>query len=118
MSKPSKPKGLGDAGSALWDQITEGYSFRPDELRVLRDACFEADLIASLEDELEGSDLIVKGSQGQPVANPMIGELRQHRGLLERMLRGLHLPDEDGRAAGARSSSAREAANARWRRSA
>lgn len=118
MAKPAKPAGLADAGAALWAALTKDYEFRPDELRVLRDACFEADLISAMEAEMVGAPFTVKGSQGQPVANPMLSELRQHRALLERLLRGLSLPDEDGRAAGARSTSARDAANARWKRGA
>lgn len=115
-SKPRKPSGLGDAGAALWADLVGPYEFRPDELRVLEAACREVDLIAAMEAELQGADFTVRGSQGQPVANPMLGELRQHRALLDRLLRSLALPDEEGRAATQRSESARAAANARWRR--
>lgn len=118
MSKPKKPAGLESAGSSLWSDLVGPFEFRADELRVLEAACREADLIARMEAEMVGAEFIVKGSQGQPVANPMLGELRQHRSLLDRLLKSLSLPDEDGRAAQARSESARAAANARWRRSA
>ncbi len=113
----TKPDGLGDAGSALWDSLTDGYEYRPDELRVLRDACREADLISLMEEKMVGAELIVEGSMKQPVANPMLGELRQHRALLERLLRSLNLPDESERPS-LRSANARNAANARWRRGA
>lgn len=116
MAKPRKPAGLADAGSALWSDLVGPYEFRPDELRVLEATCREADLIARMEDELDGAAFTVKGSMGQPVANPMLGELRQHRALLERLLRALSLPDEEGRGAAKRSESARAAAEARWRR--
>ena len=118
MANVKRPKGLGTAGAALWRSIMDGgvYELRPDELRILEDACRTADLVALFEAELAGTDLVVTGSQGQPVANPMLAEVRQHRALLARQLKALNLPDEDGRAAGSRSAAARKAAQARWRR--
>lgn len=118
MAKNPTPEGLEQAGSDLWASIagTGKYDFRPDELQVLRDACRTADIIAKLEGEMEGQALTVKGSQGQPVANPMLAELRQYRALLRGHLKSLNLPDEDGRAGESRSSAARRAANARWKR--
>lgn len=119
---PSAPAKLGTKARGLWAAVTKTYDLRVDELRVLEDACREIDLIERLEGELREAKLVVKGSMGQPVANPLVQELRQHRGVLARLLAGLKLPDsEDGRAAAAaadRSSSAREAAHARWRRGA
>lgn len=44
------------------------------------------DEIAKLQAELDGGDLVVTGSMGQPVANRLLGELRQHRLLLLRLL--------------------------------
>jgi hypothetical protein len=45
------------------------------------------------------SDLLgrqwVRGSQGQPVAAPEVGELRQCRALLTSLLKALTLPDEE-----------------------
>lgn len=118
MATTKKPAGLKAAGKKLWDSIVGGglYVLRPDELRVLEDACRTADMVSALEAEMAGADLVVTGSQGQPVANPILAELRQYRGLLRQQLKGLNLPDEDGREAGSRSAAARAAANARWRR--
>ena len=112
------PDGLDSAGTDLWSKIagTGKYEFRADELRVLDDACRTADIIAKLEAELAKGELTVRGSQGQPVANPMLGELRQYRALLRGQLKSLNLPDEDGRASEDRSTKARNAANARWKR--
>lgn len=111
-----RPTGLMKGSQAFWDEVTATYKLRPDEIRVLEDACREMDLIYRLERELKGADLIVRGSQGQPVANPMVSELRQHRATLRQLLGQLKLPDENGQEA--RSSQARDAANARWRRGA
>lgn len=110
------PNGLSSTSRKMWREIVSKYELRTDELRVLEDACREVDLIGLLERELDGAELIVKGSMGQPVANPMISELRQHRATLQRLLAALKLPDEGVSAS--RSAAAREAANARWRRGA
>jgi hypothetical protein len=118
MAKHPAPARLGTKAKKLWTSVTTAYELRFDELRLLEDACREVDLVERLEDELRGADLTVQGSQGQPVANPLVQEVRQHRGQLQRLLAGLNLPDEDGRAQEQRSSSARDAANARWRRGA
>jgi hypothetical protein len=109
------PSGLGQAGGLLWADISSKYSLRADELRVLEDAAREADLIATLDAGMAGQDLLVRGSQGQQVINPLISELRQHRGTLASLLRQLKLPDESV-SAEARSTAARAAANARWSR--
>ena len=42
--------------------------------------------IAGLEGALDGAELTVTGSTGQPVANRLLAELRAHRVLLLRML--------------------------------
>jgi hypothetical protein len=112
------PAGLDVDGLSLWDDITAMYDLRPDELRVLGAACFEVDLISRMQVQSISENLIVTGSQGQPVANPLVQELRQHRSTLRGLLGQLKLPDEDGRAASSRSEQARSAANARWQRGA
>ena len=109
------PSGLGDAGQLLWSEISKKYGLRADEARVLEDAAREADLIAMLDAGMVGAPLLVRGSQGQDVINPLVSELRQHRATLAALLRQLKLPDEAADAA-ARSNSARAAANARWSR--
>lgn len=114
-----KPSELGSKGSWLWDEITDRYDLRPDEIRILEDACREADLIERLEVDLRDSALMVKGSQGQVVSSPLVSELRQHRATLSGMLRGLKLPDTDSQAsqkAESDSQKARAAARARWDR--
>jgi hypothetical protein len=105
----------------LWHAIAGGgrWEFRPDELQILADACGEADLIAQMERERikAGFKLIVRGSQGQDVINPLISELRQHRSTMKTLLGALKLPDDGEEVTpGMRSSVARAAANARWAR--
>jgi hypothetical protein len=125
VTKPRVPANLSPNGRRFWREMVGKYEFRPDELRILEDACREADLIDSLEVGmracLASNDMMVKGSMGQLVINPMISELRQHRATLAGLLRGLKLPDEAGgelgsaAGSGERSSAARHAALVRWR---
>ena len=107
------PDSLGSAGSVLFKSIAERWDLRPDELRVLADACAEADLVDDLAEAMEGEPRLVRGSQGQQVINPLISEQRQHRMALASLLKQLRLPDEADTAE-ARSTAARNAANARW----
>jgi hypothetical protein len=115
MASSKSPTGMGASGASLWKSIAGVYDLRADEKRVLEDACRESDLVDFLEAELKDAEPIVRGSQGQPVINPLISEVRQHRSTLASLLRQLRLPDETDTAE-RRSSQAREAANARWSR--
>lgn len=117
MNEPT-PDGLTGNAEALWRDVVDVYELRADELRVLEAACREQALIDRLELELVDAKMVVHGSQGQPVANPMVSEVRQHRMALKGLLGQLKLPDEDGEAGKDRSAQARDAANARWRRGA
>lgn len=109
---------FGEKAQAVWDGVTGVYALRPDELRILEDACREIDLVERLEADLTGAPLTVKGSQGQPVANPLVAEVRQHRQVVKGLLGSLKLPDEDDARAPANPSAAGRALVAnRWRRS-
>jgi hypothetical protein len=117
MATTKIPEGLGPKARAVWTSTTKEFELRADELRVLEDCCREVDLIERLEEALDGAALIVEGSMGQPVASPLVTEIRQHRATLARLFASLKLPAEAGSAesqAAERSSAARNAANARW----
>ncbi|MFH8768272.1 hypothetical protein [Streptomyces sp. NPDC017958] len=117
---PEPPSGLGAQAAQLWQDIVEAQELRSDELRVLEDACREVDLIERMHIELQTAPLVVKGSMGQDVANPLVQELRQHRGLVARLLGSLKLRDEETeeRDAQARQDQGRRAALTRWHGSA
>jgi hypothetical protein len=112
------PTKLGTKSRKVWKGITESYELRADELQILEDACREIDLCEQMEAKLAlDAELVVTGSMGQPVAHPMVAELRQHRSTVQRLLSSLRLPaDEEAAAAQSRSASARDLAKARWRR--
>lgn len=110
------PPNLGAKARRLWRDVTKVYALRADELSVLEDACREVDLIEAIRTEMVGKPLEVRGSMGQPVASPLMQELRQHVAVKARLLAALKLPDESGETS--RSASARDAAHARWSRGA
>lgn len=110
MTKPKAPVGLLAGGKRLWVDTVGSWTLRVDELRVLEDACREADLIDQMQRKLRPATLMVKGSQGQDVVNPLVSEVRQHRAVLRGLLGQLRLTDD----AASRSTAARAAANARW----
>lgn len=120
MAAYRRPAGLREAGRELWDSIAEHdppYELRPDEVRILIDACREADVVAQLEEAQEDAPLMVRGSMGQEVISPYISELRQHRTVLAGLLKALKLPDTPAGASRKRettSDQARAAARARW----
>jgi hypothetical protein len=122
VKKPRKPAGLGAEGGTLWAEITseladDGLIPTSRERRWLLDACREADLIADLMASLEGEPHVVKGSQNQPVAHPLIAEIRQHRVTLSGLLARLKMDDPteaaSGRGSRTTAHQARAAAYAR-----
>jgi hypothetical protein len=111
------PSGLSPAARKLWRDVQKGQHLRPDQLRILEDACMEADLIDSLQEGLTDAPTTVKGSMGQEVIHPLISELRQHRSALTALLRALSLADTDTSATDAKRAtreSATALARARW----
>lgn len=114
--KPTLPKSLGAKSRKFWRSVTGEFELRADELVLLENACREMDLIDRLNEALEYADIHVEGSQGQPVINPLFGEIRQHRLALKQLLGQLDLPegDTDGAAAAGRSSAGRHLAAVRW----
>ena len=89
------PTSLGAAGKRLWRETARVYVLRQDELEILRSACHEADLVDEMDKALKGAPLLVKGSMGQDVINPLLQEVRQHRAAMAALIRGLKLPDAD-----------------------
>lgn len=112
MSEPRTPTGLRARGKRNWESVTSKYQLRTDELDILEDICREIDMIDALEKELKGANLVVMGSQGQEVANPMISELRQHRATKKSLWAALKLPDDE--AAAPAVNQQRDAAKSKW----
>lgn len=113
MSKPEAPASLDTAGKALWGDVVAKYDLRVDELAVLEAACKTADMIATLDREWDalGKPFLTRGSMGQDVIHPLIGERRAQQSAQAALFRQLKLPDESGTAA---SNQQRDAAQSRW----
>lgn len=114
---------LGARGSAFWNDVAGEWELRPDELEILGAACRTLDLIQSMEQELEGQPRTVRGSQGQPVINPLVSELRFYRAALASHLRALRIPEDDAEDADvipmdgrklSRSEAGKAGARGRW----
>jgi hypothetical protein len=121
----SPPDDLGESGKKLWNDVVGTWDLRADELEVLAAACRARDTVDRLNEELRDADLVVHGSQGQPVAHPLLIERRMNDAHLAQLLGKLRLPDpvtEPGplfaddvpRGPMSRAEAARIAARARW----
>lgn len=113
MSKPKPPESLADPGRELWNTIVGSYDLRSDELATLEDACATTDMIAALSASWSdlGRPLTTKGSMGQEVIHPLIGEIRTQRAARNALWRMLKLPDDAG---SGESNQQRSAAQSRW----
>lgn len=113
---PPTPKGLARTpGGRLWRDVATVYGLRPDELRILEDACRTLNETRRLERALSRSSVTVKGSKGQVRAHPLLAEIHHSRRLLAGLLKQLALPNEpDDEEESPATLQARKAANARW----
>lgn len=115
MSGQSAPRSLGPRGRRLWRRITADFELQASELELLGDAARTADLVDRLTEHLSREELIVDGSRGQSVVNPVAAELRLQRELLARLLGRLALPEEDDDDQVAAMRLGRRGAAVRWR---
>lgn len=85
------PRGLKAAGRKLWDAGTAEYEFADHELAILEEACRIRDRIVELDKAVESDGLMIPSSQGSRV-HPGVGEARQQRLALARLLATLQIP--------------------------
>jgi len=113
MTDHKTPTDLGPAGLELYEQLHDKAEFGPHELRLVEDAARVTDIIDRLDQAALIEPLVVKGSTGQPVINPVIAEARVQRRLLADLLTAVKIPlsdDREAEQAKARSDQARKAA--------
>ncbi|GGA72533.1 hypothetical protein GCM10011490_24130 [Pseudoclavibacter endophyticus] len=116
--KRKAPPGLSAAAQKVWRETLQVYDLDEHEYPTLEAACRELTLVARIEDVLKDSKLIVRGSMGQEVANPLLAEVRQHRAAYIAFMKALRLPEGEQAEESPRTEAARKAAQARWNRGA
>ena len=122
QQQPKPPPGLGSAGRALWAEVCADVAEAGLELDArdrywLASAAKLADRAATLEAALADAPLMVKGSMGQDVSNPLMAEWRSHSQLAAQLLARLKLDsaEESGALQMVGGNRQRAAANRRWR---
>ena len=114
--KPAPPKDLGPRGKAFWRTTLGAFELSEVETELLRECCCLLDECESLRASVESEGTTVEGSTGQVRVHPALGELRQHRLALGRLLAQIGLPDVDGSTLSTPAQArAKRAAQSRWR---
>lgn len=114
---PKTPAGLAARGRRFWRESVKVFDFSDGEQELLLEACRTLDRLDALDVLVGEQGMTTEGSTGQTVLHPAVGEARQQRLVLARLIRQLDLPDEGEQPAprtGA-SEQARYAAQQRWR---
>lgn len=115
MTAPATPKGLKVRGRGFWQRTVKAFDLSDLELELLAEVCRLLDEVDELRASVEAEGMTVKGSTGQLRVHPAVGELRQHRLALGRLLAQLELPDEEGESLPSPTvARGRKAANRRW----
>jgi len=84
------PRGLSERGQEFWTEFTSGRkNLEPAQLELLAEACRTVDVIDELEETIRRDGMMIAGSKEQMVLHPAIGEVRQQRGTLHRLLSAL-----------------------------
>lgn len=119
-STPRPPSGLGTRGRKFWRDTVRLYDFDTAEQQLLVEVCRTLDRLDALEAVVAQDGPTITGSMGQTIVHPAIGEARQQRVVLARLVAALELPTEDGPTSTLSmtnaSDKARHAAQARWSR--
>ena len=114
-SKASLGPLFGPRGQAFYGAAVAGFELTGSELELLAEVCRLLDEIDLLQAAIAVDGVSVAGSTGQPRVHPGLGEVRQHRLALGRLLSQLALPDLEGEVLPSQvSARARKAAQQRW----
>lgn len=118
--RPDPPAELGAAGAALWadfiGDIEVGWELDIRELHFLRRACIIEDRLLDLDSAVDRDGVTTKGSRGQVVEHPALGEGRQLTLAQFRLLSAIQTvnPATSIKAATPASLRGRKAAESRW----
>lgn len=115
--KPAAPADLGGRGRKFWCAAMADFELSDVEVELLIECARLLDECESLREAVKADGVMTVGSTGQRRAHPALGELRQHRLALGRLLAQLALPDVDDETLFSPAQSrARKAAQTRWAR--
>ncbi len=113
--KPATPADLGARGRKFWRTTMAGFELSDVETELLVECARLLDECESLRNAVDKEGVTVAGSTGQTRVHPALGELRQHRLGLGKLLAQLALPDEDSEMLPTPSQArGRKAAQTRW----
>ncbi len=113
--KPAAPADLGARGSRFWRSTVAVFELSEVELELLKECARLLDECEALRKAVDRGGVTVVGSTGQPRVHPALGELRQHRLALGRLLAQLALPDvADDKLPSPIQVRGRKAAQSRW----
>ncbi len=113
--KPATPADLGARGRKFWRTTMAGFELSDVETELLVECARLLDECESLRNAVDEEGVTVAGSTGQPRVHPALGELRQHRLALGRLLAQLALPDvADDKLPSPAQVRGRKAAQSRW----
>ena len=111
---------LGPRGRSLWQTIVKGlpagWELDERELLLLWLAARQADVVQRLEVAVKRDGEMVTGSQAQPVLHPAVGEARQGRLAVSRLLGDIEMPGAEAEPRTVAGVRGQRAARARWER--
>lgn len=120
--KPPSDLARNGRGRRLWNFVTAQFDLERAEVELLHEAARTLDRIDELRAQVDEDGAMTRGSTGQPVLHPAIGEERLQRGLLARLLGQMRIPaatdaaGDEPSVISLTSARARRAARARWDR--
>jgi P27 family predicted phage terminase small subunit len=91
---PEPPAELEAAGRHLWRTVMNRYVIEETHAEVLKLACLSADSAAAMRKQISEDGSIVIGSQGQPVAHPLIAAEGAAEKRVAQLLKQVGLFDE------------------------
>jgi P27 family predicted phage terminase small subunit len=94
---PAPPVDLQETGRHLWNVVQTQYVIEDVHAEVLQLACLSRDGIASMREQIAREGLTVVGSQGQPVAHPLLAVVGAAEKRVAQLLKQLGLFDEPKR---------------------
>lgn len=89
--RPSAPSTLQARGRRFWRRVLEDVELDIDGMELLHETCETLDTIDRLRAQIAERGETVAGSMGQPVAHPLLSELRQHQRQLADFLKRLDI---------------------------